>query len=109
MLQRHVISISLSSLCVIIALIIFASLLMENDSKSKLNRLFRAFILGSIGYMLGDIVGRFLAGNADWHVFILIRRIAMFVHYASGPLLLAAMTFYIFTYLELKKLTLISV
>jgi len=103
LLQRHVISISLSSLCVIIALIIFASLLMDNESKSKLNRFFRIFIIGSLGYMLGDIAGRLLAGNANRPMFILIRRIAMFVHYVSGPILLAALTFYIFTYIELKK------
>ena len=103
MLPRHIISVALSSFCIVISLIIYASLLMESKRQSKLNRLFRAFILGNLGYMSGDVVGRLLAGNYEWHIFLLIRRVAMFIHYVSGPLLLAAMTFYLLTYIELKK------
>jgi len=99
----HVISMALSSFCIVISLIIYASLLLESKRQSKLNRLFRAFIFGNLGYMFGDVVSRLLAGNYEWHIFLLINRTAVFIHFVSGPLLLAAFTFYLLTYIELKK------
>ena len=95
------VSIALSSMCVAISTIVLMCVLMDYKRRSKLNRLFIALIFFSIGIVVSDIVAYLIERNTEWYAFYVVR-IANFLHYAFGALILAAMTFYILAYLETK-------
>ena len=95
------ISMSLDLFCIVISLIIFVSLLLERDRKSKLNFLFRCYVLCNIGIVSSDVVAWLMNGNSSWYAFYLVRA-SNFFHYAFGSLILAAMTVYMLAYIALK-------
>jgi len=95
------VSVSLSALCVIISIIVLLCVLTDYDRRSKLNRLFITLIFFSIGITISDVVAYLIEGNTETYAYYIVR-IANFLHYAFGALILAAMTFYILAYLETK-------
>ena len=88
-------------ICVVISLLVLVCLLTERDAQSTLKRIFFGFTLCNIGVISTDVVAWFMTGNTQSYAFYLIR-VANFLHYSFGALILASMTFYIFAYLELK-------
>ena len=95
------VSISLSVFCIVISLIILFSGLFDQGRGLKISRIFRFFIFSNIGFMLSDIVMRFLEGNAEWYVFYVLWVFAL-IHYISGPLILASMTLYMLAYISIR-------
>ena len=101
MVLVNYISVALSSFCIIILLLVFTCLMAGRDRFSKLNRIFSTLVICIIVLISSDIVAWLMTGNTQIYAFYLIRA-ANFLHYAFGTLSLAAMTLYIFAYLELK-------
>lgn len=95
------ISLSIDILCVIISLIIYACLFLERDRNSRMNRLFRYFVLCNIGITSSDAAAWLMRGNMEWYGFYLVR-ISNFLHYAFGSFILLAITFYMLEYIALK-------
>jgi len=94
-------SVALGLLCIVISLIILLNLLTESERRSSMHRYFMAFVLCNIGFMGTDVVSRLVMGNTAWHAFWL-NRLANFIHFALGPLVLAFMTLYLLAYIERK-------
>ena len=92
---------SLNLLCIVISLIILLALMQERDRRSKMNRLFRFFVLCNIGIISSDTVAWLMNGNMAWYAFYLVRA-SNFLHFMFGPLILAAMTIYMLAYISLK-------
>ncbi|MCL2628368.1 MAG: GHKL domain-containing protein [Oscillospiraceae bacterium] len=101
MVLSNYISISLSSFCIVILLLVYACVLIEHDKGTKMIRLFMSYIMCSLGLVVFDIVAYLTGGNPEPYAYYLVR-ISNFLHYAFGPLALTAFTFYMFAYLEVK-------
>ena len=95
------VSISLSILCIAVSLIILGSGLLDQGRGMKISRFFHFFIFSNIGFMLSDIIMRFLEGSTDWFVFYVLW-VSAFAHYVFGPLILASMTLYMLEYLSIR-------
>ncbi|MCL2821427.1 MAG: GHKL domain-containing protein [Oscillospiraceae bacterium] len=96
------VNISLSGFCIAISLIVLLCSLTDYVKRSKLNRLFTALIIFNIGIILSDIVAYLVEGNTELYAYFIIR-VANFLHYAFGALILGTTTFYILAYLETKR------
>ena len=92
---------SLEIFCVVISFIIFLSLLLDSDKQSKMNRLFKSFVLFNIGSVASDAIALLTRGRMEPYAYYVVR-IANFLHYAFGPLLLLSLTLYMITHIELK-------
>ena len=97
------ISMSLDLFCIVVSLIIFLSLLMESERRSRLNRLFRNFVLCNIGIVSSDVVAWLTTGNTKRYAYFFIR-ISNYFHYVFGALILAAIAYYMLAYIEQKMM-----
>ena len=95
------ISISISLFCIAISFIILFTVLLDRGRGLKISRIFGFFILSNIGFMLCDITMRVFRGNTEWYG-LYVLRIAAFLHYVFGPLILVSMSFYMLAYISLK-------
>ncbi|MCL2199636.1 MAG: GHKL domain-containing protein [Defluviitaleaceae bacterium] len=103
MVLINYISVSLTLLCIVISLIILLSLYLESERHSKLNLLFRSFVLLDIGFMTTDIVAWAMVGNTASYAFWIIR-IANFLHFAIGPFVSLGVSLYLIAYIERKNI-----
>ena len=101
MILVNYISVALSSMCIIVSLILYFCTLMDYDKNTRMNRLFRIFVLCILGIVSSDIIAWFLTGNTQPYGYYLIR-ITNFLHYIFGSLTLAAITYYMLSYLDTK-------
>ena len=95
------ISIALSIFCIIISIIVLICLILERDRRSNLTRFFGYLIIANIGIITSDVIAYVVDGSAGLFAFYTVR-IANFLHYSFGALILATMTFYILAHLDLK-------
>ncbi|MDR2964253.1 MAG: GHKL domain-containing protein [Treponema sp.] len=102
--KLNYISMSLDLFCIVISFIIFISLLLESERKSKLNRLFRVFVLCNIGIVLSDLIAWLMTGNLELYAYFLIRA-ANYFHYLFGAFILAALSLYMLAFIALKEKT----
>jgi len=96
------VSITIDLLGVIISLAIFLFLVLEPTRKSKLNRLFRFFILCNIGLLLSDATA-WLATTSTVRYAVLANQIANYLHFLFGPLTIAALSLYMYAYIDEKR------
>jgi hypothetical protein len=96
------ISVSLDLLCIVISLIVFLSLSYKSDRHSKLNRIFKVFVLCNIGIVSSDFTAWLITGNTQMYAFYLIR-IANYFHYLFGAFILTALSFYMISFIALKE------
>ena len=74
---------------------------MERDRRSNLTRFFGYFIFSNIGIIASDAIAYMVEGDTGLFAFYAVR-IANFLHYSFGALVLASMTFYILAHLDLS-------
>jgi hypothetical protein len=75
---------------------------MESERQSKLNRLFRSFVLCNIGIVSSDVAAWLMTGNTGRYAYYLIR-ISNYFHYIFGAFILASLSFYMLAFISLKE------
>ena len=104
MTTLNYISVSLNLFCIAISSIIYLCLFLEKTRQSKINRLFRLFVLCNFGIVGTDTVAWLTNGRTEAYAYYLVR-VSNYMHYLFGGLVLVTLTTYMLANINLKVKT----